>query len=389
MEILNEPNRILYITKNGKKIHLRKNCLTLKNSNIIETKIEDIDRDKYSTICQKCEIMEKKVFKSQVPFIPNRFRNNLLSISSINQTKSNNNISTSEYEAIPDDFSNNITNNNYKIIKNNMSNNKSNNNNNINNIDNNISNINNNSNNQLLNNNNLINNNYLFNNNSNHLLNNNNNNLFSNNSIHNNNTFSISKKEPSFVNKSKTQNNDILHFDDNSIENIYIEEEQESSIIDTNKKNEIENEQIKLNFDIEKKKIEYKKGDNVQFNFNQNFIFYFEIEVIVKNKFCKMSTGFSIIYLDDQDNESYEINKLIHNFSIENNTKINYLINLKEGFYNYDIQENSKETKKKKLLFHKINLSKIFYINPYIKFDKENECEYFFNNERIKYEIKK
>ena len=150
-----------------------------------------------------------------------------------------------------------------------------------------------------------------------------------------------------------------------------------------------ENEQIKLSFDIEKKNIEYKKGDKVQFNFNKNFIFYFEIEVIVKNKFCKMSTGFSIIYLDEQDTESYEINKLIHSFSIENNTKINYLINLKEGFYNYDIEENSKEIKKKKLLFHKINLSKIFYINPYIKFDKVNECEYFFNNEKIKYEIKK
>jgi hypothetical protein len=211
--------------------------------------------------------------------------------------------------------------------------------------------------------------------------------IFKNNSIHNNNSVSISKKELSFVNKYNTQNNKIIHLDDNSIENIYIEEEQESSIIEINKKNE--NEQIKLNFDIEKKNIEYKKGDKVQFNFNQNFIFCFEIEILVKNKFCKISTGFSIIYLEDQDNESYEINKLIHCFCIENNTKINYLINLKEGFYNYDIQENSKELKKKKLHFHKINLSKIFHINPYIKLDKENECEYFFNNQKIKYEIKK
>ena len=108
MEILNEPNRIIYITKKGKKIHLRKNCLTLKNSDIIETKLDEVNKDKYSSICQKCEIMEKKIFKTHVPFIPNRFRNNLLSISSIHQTKSNNNISTSEYETIPDDFSNNF-----------------------------------------------------------------------------------------------------------------------------------------------------------------------------------------------------------------------------------------------------------------------------------------
>ena len=379
MEILNEPNRIIYITKKGKKIHLRKNCLTLKNSDIIETKLDEVNKDKYSSICQKCEIMEKKIFKTHVPFIPNRFRNNLLSISSIHQTKSNNNISTSEYETIPDDFSNNIINsNNFKIIRNNI-NNKNNNNNDINNIENEISVINNKSNN----------NNILSNNSSNHLFNNNSNNHLNNNSnsIHNNNSVSISKKELSFVNKYNTQNNKIIHLDDNSIENIYIEEEQESSIIEINKKNE--NEQIKLNFDIEKKNIEYKKGDKVQFNFNQNFIFCFEIEILVKNKFCKISTGFSIIYLEDQDNESYEINKLIHCFCIENNTKINYLINLKEGFYNYDIQENSKELKKKKLHFHKINLSKIFHINPYIKFDKVNECEYFFNNEKIKYEIKK
>ena len=185
MEILNEPNRIIYITKKGKKIHLRKNCLTLKNSDIIETKLDEVNKDKYSSICQKCEIMEKKIFKTHVPFIPNRFRNNLLSISSIHQTKSNNNISTSEYETIPDDFSNNIINsNNFKIIRNNI-NNKNNNNNDINNIENEISVINNKSNN----------NNILSNNSSNHLFNNNSNNHLNNNSnsIHNNNSVSISK----------------------------------------------------------------------------------------------------------------------------------------------------------------------------------------------------
>ena len=54
------------------------------------------------------------------------------------------------------------------------------------------------------------------------------------------------------------------------------------------------------------------------------------------------------------------------------------------GIYsqNLNIQNNKKISKKKKY-FEKINLFNIIQIKPYLKIDKENECEYYINDEKI------
>ena len=337
MELLIDPNRIIYVTKTGKKIHLRRDCLTIKQSKVQQFKYNQINKEKYYSICQKCE-MKETLFKTQKLCFPKQLKNNLLSISTIHPI---NNLSSSEYEAIPDDFSLN-------------------NNNNINNQQNNLKKS------PIYNNSN---------NNSSFINYNNNNNNFNNN---NNDLESISKKEPSFVNKSKTDNKDCMNINDNSIENIYVDDEEESTVINTNKRNEFK--QIKLDLDNNKSIIDFNKRNKPQYNFIENFIFFFDVKLIVKNNISNIKIGFSIIYIDDEDVDSFDTLKMIHNFSIKNNTKINYLINLKEGFYIYEIQEDSQKPKKKQKYFQKIYLLNIFQIKPYLKTDKENECEYIYND---------
>ena len=403
MEILANLNRTLFITKSGKKIHLRRNCLTIKDSYVIELKYEDIDKEKYCTICQKC-VAKEKIFKSQVPYINKNMQNRVLSISSIHANSNFN--STRELEPIPDDFT--LSLNNINLINNNYLNKKNNNNIIINN---------NNYNNKIKNNNNSNNSNNNSNNNSDNNNNSNNNSNNNNNSDNNSNNIniiqnlsnssddniitidksnlnnfniieksyqndnfidSISKKEPSFINKPKSQNNDCLNIDE--IDKIYIDDE-ESTDINTNKQNNLKNDlkEIKLNFKNDKK----FNRNNSQYNFSENYIFSFNIEVILKKNLCKMATGFSIKYIDNNDeDDSFDTIKLVHDFTIKNNSKINYWINLKEGYFNLNIQKNKKISKKKKY-FEKINLFNIIQIKPYLKIDKENECEYYINDEKI------
>ena len=402
MEILNDLNRTLFITKSGKKIHLRRNCLTIKDSYVIELKYEDIDKEKYCTICQKC-VAKEKIFKSQVPVINKNMQNRILSISSIH---ANSNINSSkELEAIPDDFTlslNNINlnNNNYYLNNknnNNIINNHNNYNNNIkkntnsdynsnnikskNNSDyNNIIKNKNNSDNDSKNNNSIQN---FSNSSDDNIINTDKSNLNNFNIIeksYQNDNFidSISKKEPSFINKPKSQNNDCLNIDES--EKIYIDDE-ESTNINPNKQNNLKNDlkEIKLNFKNDK----HFNHKNAQYNFSQNYIFSFNIEVILKKNLCNLATGFSIKYIDNNDeDDSFDTIKFIHNFSVKNNSKINYWINLKEGYFNLNIQNNKKITKKKKC-FEKINLCNIIQIKPYLKIDKENECEYYINDKKI------
>ena len=113
MEILANLNRTLFITKSGKKIHLRRNCLTIKDSYVIELKYDDIDKEKYCTICQKC-VAKEKIFKSQIPFINKKLQNKILSISSIHANSNYN--SSKELEPIPDDFSISLK-SNFRIMK--------------------------------------------------------------------------------------------------------------------------------------------------------------------------------------------------------------------------------------------------------------------------------
>ena len=392
MEILKDLNRTLFITKSGKKIHLRRNCLTIKDSYVIELKYDDIDKEKYCTICQKC-VAKEKIFKSQIPFINKKLQNKILSISSIHANSNYN--SSKELEPIPDDFSislkSNLNHNNNNYYINNKNNyNNNNNNNNYNNYYNNKNNNNNNNNNTSnsdsnSNSNNIINNIQTFSNSSDENIINTDKNNFDNfkiiNSSYQKENFidSISKKEPSFINKSKSQNNDCLNID--QIGKIFIDNEDSTNLNTYNPNNlKYDLKEIKLDFKINNKLLTNNK---TKYNFNQNYIFYFNIEVILKKNLCKIKTGFSIKYIDDNEEEdSFDTIKLIHDFTIKNNSKINYWINLKEGFFNLNIQNNKKTTKKKKC-FEKINLLHIIQIKPYLKIDKENECEYYINDEKI------